>query len=88
MIEKLLLTILENDNEPRKAAEAQLATARAANPSTYFCYLMHIIVNSQQVASKSLAAVIFRRSILEKDPNDKTKIVWDHLSGEAKEWLK
>jgi len=46
------------------------------------------MVNSQDMSAKSLAAVIFRRSILEKDPNNKEKIVWDHINQESKDWLK
>ena len=88
MIQNLLAVILQNENEPRIEAESKLTAAKTADPSKYFCYLVQIMGQCPESGVKSLAAVILRRSLLEKHPSDKTKIMWDLVSAEAKEWIK
>jgi len=65
-IAQILEKILANDNEVRKAAEAQLAQAKLASPDKYcilMCSIFHPAQEGIKLEAKQLAAVILRRNI-------------------------
>ena len=97
-ISEILNKILQNDNETRKAAEAQLNAAKGADTDKYAMIMAAVLHPSNvqfNVEAKSLAAVILRRNISTTDiaASDITDIsnnenIWKRISPECKEALK
>ena len=62
----ILQQILSNDNEQRKAAEAQLNAAKSAETAKYALLMASILDPAEasiSIEAKSLAAVILRRNV-------------------------
>ena len=96
-ISEILNKILQNDNEIRKAAEAQLNQAKQTDTDKYAMIMAAVIHPSNQfsVEAKSLAAVILRRNISTTDiaTSDITdqannENIWTRISPQCKEALK
>ena len=59
-----LQTVLAQDNEARKGAEAELNKIKEGDPDKYGAYLTSVIMHPEAPQEiKSLAAVILRRSL-------------------------
>ena len=97
-ISEILNKILQNDNEIRKAAEAQLNQAKLTDTDKY-CMIMAAVIHPQNtqfnVEAKSLAAVILRRNISTTDiaasdivDQSNNENIWTRISAQCKEALK
>ena len=94
----ILQQILGNDNDQRKAAEAQLNAAKGAQTDKYACLMAAILHPAQSQISaeaKALAAVILRRNISTEavDASDLTnqqnnENLWKRLSDAARNQVK
>lgn len=83
-----LQTVLGQDNDARKGAEAALAKIREGEPDKYAGYLTAVIMEAEAPADiKALASVILRRGLTTALPNKK-ETLWEALTPGAKDFLK
>ena len=83
-----LQLILGNDNDARKAAEENIKKIRESEPDKYVYYLSTLICDpTVDVQTKSLSAVILRRTILSINETTKQQL-WESLKPDTKTGLK
>lgn len=83
-----LQLILGNDNDARKAAEENIKKIRESEPDKYVYYLSTLICDpTVDLQTKSLSAVILRRTILSINETTKQQL-WESLKPDTKTGLK
>lgn len=83
-----LQLILGTDNNARKVAEENIKKIRESEPDKYVIYLSTLICDpAVDLQTKSLSAVILRRTILSVNEGTKQQL-WESLKAETKNGLK